>query len=523
MPAAASSRRRRSTGAVLDALGQALHFGGEYGHAIELTERAFAQYRREGDNARAADLARRLAFLHACVHGNFAVASGWMGRAESLLEGIVESAAHGWLTLYRAPFTGDAAERERLAAAAIAIARRYGDTDLEFDALAVLGESHVVSGRVAQGMALLDEAMTAVCGGEVAGHDSVGMICCRMLSACEHIADVRRADEWMAAIERVAAWSSFVSPTCRCHYGGILMAIGRWPDAEAQLLAAIRLFESGYRAERLFPLVRLAELRVRQGRLEEAERLLESGEWHPTARRALAAVALARGELALAEERARLCLEGDDAPDCAPALDLLAAVQVRRADLQAAQATAQRLAAVAAASGDERAAGFAQLAAGRVWAAQGDERAVPALQDALRRFARLDLPHEAARAQLELARALARDAPAAAADEARLALATFQRLGAAPDADGAAALLRELGTAGRAWPRGGGELTGRETEVLALLGEGCSNQQIAERLVISRRTAEHHVASILAKLGLRNRAEAAAYAAREPPERPVAG
>ena len=507
----------------LDGLSQALHFDGEYARAIECKERAFAGYRRIGRNAEAADLARWLAFLHACVHGNLAVANGWMARAESLLEGAEQSVAHGWVTLDRAPFTSDAAERERLATAAIAIARRFGDTDLEFDALAVLGESYVASGRVEAGMTLLDQAMTAVCGGEVASHGSVGMICCRLLSACEHIADVRRAEQWMALVERLAAWSSFVSPTCRCHYGGILIAIGRWPEAESELLGAIAAFEASYRAERLFPLVRLAELRVRQGRYEEAERLLADGEWHPTARRALAGVALARGDLQLAEERARLCLEAGDSPSCAPALELLAAIQVTRADLPAAQATADRLAQLARSSGDERAAAFAALTAGRVLAAQGDEQASAQLQAALQRFAALDLPHEAARAQLELARALAPRAPEAAAAEARLALAAFERLGALPDADAAAELLRGVGAGGRAWPRRYGALTRRETEVLSLLGEGCSNAQIAARLHISRRTAEHHVASILSKLDLRSRAEAAAHAVREPPERPVGG
>ena len=87
----------------------------------------------------------------------------------------------------------------------------------------------------------------------------------------------------------------------------------------------------------------------------------------------------------------------------------------------------------------------------------------------------------------------------------------------------AAAVLRELGAPARTFPKGHGPLTKRETEVLTLLAEGCSNAEIAQRLYISRRTAEHHVASILGKLGLRNRAEVAAYALREPPRKSVPG
>ena len=507
----------------LDGLSQAVQFGGDPNGAIELKQRAFALYRGLDDRARASELARWLAFLHATVHANLAAANGWMARAERLLEGVEECAAHGWLTLDRAPWTDDPAERERLATAALSSGRRFGDRDLEFSAMALLGEALVVSGRVVEGMRLLDETMAAVSGGEVTGVAPVGEIYCRLLSACEHTADVRRAEQWLAAAGRSIAWTDFVPPTCRTHHGGILVAIGRWAEAEQQLLQAIRAFEGGYRAQRITALVRLADLRLRQGRFEEAQRLVEGDEWHPAAKRLLAAVALGLGDIALAEERARLCLESEDPSDpaCAPLLDLLVDIQLSRGEPGAATEAADRLAELARTSGDERAAACSAFAAGRLRAAEEQERASSHLQEALARFSTLGLPFEAARARLELARSLASRAPAAAVAETRVALSVFERLGAAREADRAAELLRGLGASGRAWPKHHGTLTRRETEVLGLVAAGCSNAEIGERLFISRRTAEHHVASILAKLGLRSRTEAAAYALRESPERPV--
>jgi DNA-binding NarL/FixJ family response regulator len=266
-----------------------------------------------------------------------------------------------------------------------------------------------------------------------------------------------------------------------------------------------------------WPLGKLADLRLRQGRLDEARRLTEGHESHPVARRVLAAIAFARGEAVLAEELACLCIDGHAPadPGCAPVLELLVQIRLGRGDPSAARDAAERLSELAGNSGDDVVAAFSLLAAGRVLAAERDKGSRAELQAALRCFAALQLPLEAARTQHVLATALADDAPAAATEEARLALRTFERIGAAADADAAAALLRSLGARGRGFPKHFGELTKRETEVLGLLAEGCSNDEIARRLVISRRTAEHHVARILSKLGLRSRAEAAAYVARE--------
>ena len=111
----------------------------------------------------------------------------------------------------------------------------------------------------------------------------------------------------------------------------------------------------------------------------------------------------------------------------------------------------------------------------------------------------------------ETARALAE----AGDDEALLAaIETFDRLGAVPAARSARRALHDRGVAvprgprpsTRANPAG---LTARELEVLALLAEGLRNAEIAERLVLSRRTVDHHVSTILRKLGVRTRSEAA--------------
>ena len=156
------------------------------------------------------------------------------------------------------------------------------------------------------------------------------------------------------------------------------------------------------------------------------------------------------------------------------------------------------------------------LARGRVAAAAGDPKATVFLRDAVNRFAGLGLRLEVARTRLELSRVLAVESSELAIDGARQARNELEALGATHEADAAAALMRSLGAKGRARPRSVGLLTRREQDVLRLVGEGLSNRDIATRLYISPKTAEHHVSRIYGKLGLQNRAEAVAYAVRNP-------
>jgi len=143
-----------------------------------------------------------------------------------------------------------------------------------------------------------------------------------------------------------------------------------------------------------------------------------------------------------------------------------------------------------------------------------DPHAPEVLQGAVNLFAALPSPLGAARARLELARAHASSAPQVAVDLARRARTELESLGAVREADAAAALMRALGAKGRAGPKDYGLLSRRELEVLRLVGEGLTNGEIAARLFISPKTAEHHVGRIYSKLQLRTRTEVAAYAVR---------
>jgi DNA-binding CsgD family transcriptional regulator len=125
------------------------------------------------------------------------------------------------------------------------------------------------------------------------------------------------------------------------------------------------------------------------------------------------------------------------------------------------------------------------------------------LEEAARAWDELGCPYEAAAAL----------ASSRSAELLAEALRRFERLGARPAADQAARALRNLGLRAPrrstlSHPDG---LTAREADVLGLLRDQLSNAQIAERLRISPKTVDHHVSSILAKLGVRSRGEAARH------------
>lgn len=526
-----SALAQGDSGELLEGLARALYLGVDYPGSIDAHARAFTAYMREGDALSAARAARILSWLHVNVHGDFAVAGGWLARAEALLEQADEdSVERGWVELTHATREPREEGRERRLREALGHGRRVGDADLHFAALARLGETLVMTGRVEEGMLLFDQSLAAVCGGEVRDLYVVEAVFCGMFLTCERVHDVVRAEQWLRAAGELVRRRNLlaVGPLCRAHYGGLLTAAGRWDEAEAELGEAARVFERGYAAARAIVLVRLAELRVRQGRLEEAAVLLEGLDQIPDAARPLAALHLARGETALARDlvERRLALpalaspwpiattQPAPAPVAGPLLALLIEVCLAEGAVDEAATAAARLAELAEHHPSPYLEASAALAKGRLCVATGSGDAKACLREALSAFSTAQMPVELARARLELARAIAEEQPEVAVAEAKGALEAFELRQAARDADAAASLLRSLGAAGRTAPKRRAPLTNRESEVLELLGHGLTNPEIAERLFISRKTAEHHVGHILSKLDLRNRSEAAAYAAR---------
>jgi DNA-binding NarL/FixJ family response regulator len=511
------------SGEALEGLAEALYLEREYSASAAHYERAYSVYRRERRNMAAGRAARTLAWITGNVLGHWAVRSGWLARARTILEEAGQDRPErGWLLIINAFTEPDAQVRETLLGEAIAIGRRFGDPDIEFLALAYLGGLFVMTDRVEEGLALSDEALAALCAGEPTELATVDEIFCGLLWACELVNDVPRADQWMRAAAERMQRSNVVAAFCRAHYGGILTAAGRWQEAEVELLEAARHFDQGMSERRAAAVIRLAGLRVRQGRLEEAALLLQGLEQHPDVVPTLAALHLARGDTALARDLLERATEGSDhevptvgaSTMMGPLLALLVDVYLEQGSVEDAARIARRLDRIAQGQRGPYLRAVAAFAEGRVRIASGRGDARACLHRALEGFVRAQLPMEVARTHLEMARALSERAPEVAIAEARAALQDFERLDAARHADAAGALLRSLGAPIRTGPKGTGGLTRREAEVLQLIGAGLSNPEIADRLYITRKTVETHVGNLLAKLGLRNRAEAAAFVTR---------
>jgi DNA-binding CsgD family transcriptional regulator len=502
-------------------LGIAAWWLGDTEMALSSWEASYTAAMAREDWERAVSSAVYLCLGYEMSLGNEAVATAWVDRAEELVTRLDLEPFSGWILLCRAHLANDHGRpgaAESWAREAVERSRATGDVDLELCATAELGTALVEGGRFDEGLGLLGTAMARSLAGEATDLDAVVLIGCRVVTSCSRASDPKRALQWVHAADDFhdRHGSSHLFTTCRVHYGSVLLTTGAWEDAERELLAAL---EIGRRAEPVLHAeakAKLAELRLAQGRISDAERLLRGLESEAAATIAVAALLLARGEpnaaAALVERRLGRLAEG-----CLEAwrlTELLGEIDVARGAFADAADRATELlergthfrcgSVVAAAS---RLLGRALLGADDPsGATEHLERAIALSDD-------LGLAVDGARTRLLLARALATTDAEAAVAEARAALHAFEVIGAVRDADEAAAVIRSLGARAR-WggPSADGPLTRREREVAALVAAGLGNREIADRLFITRKTVEHHVSSILVKLGLSGRTELAARA-----------
>jgi DNA-binding CsgD family transcriptional regulator/tetratricopeptide (TPR) repeat protein len=464
--------------------------------ALAAHERAYRLARENGDDSAAARIALELTFDALQFRGE-AETRGWLERAGRLLDGlppVPEHALHAYLRANRAlNVDHDPPAALQLVSGGVDAARAAGAFDYEMVCVALEGLTLVAGGEVDEGMRRLDEATTAAVAGEVASLRIAETICCHLIDACQRVRDIERAGEWCRRVEEMSARHADTEMfcTCRIHYADVLVWQGSWNEADEMLTAACRDL-GGIPRKVVEGLVRLAELRRRQGRVDQAEALLAQAEPHRAVLLVRAALALDRGAPGESAELAQRFLRrvSADRLERVPALELLVRAQLALDNRGGADAAAAELDEIADDIGTAPLRAAALLARGRI-----EGRAEP-LEDAADLFAECGARYDCANTQLELARALRAQGRSTDAERAESAARdTLATLGVpAPAAE------RSL-------------LTRREREVVRLLAAGRSNDEIAQKLVLSVRTVERHVENIYDKIGVSGRSARAAATA----------
>ncbi len=482
--------------------------------AIDRYQRAFRLYQEAGDPVGAVDCAFHLAMVFG-TSGEPAMAAGWTARAAGLLERLgpdpVEAGYVSFLQMYRDLGAGDWQSAIAKADATTDIGRRHGDDDLLALGLCAGGRIRIYSGRAAEGLTRLDEAMAAAAAGEVSP-EVFGNVYCIAIEGCQEIAAFDRVAEWTSALHRwCAAQPGLVAFTGQCsiHRGQVMRQRGAWDEALEEFgLAAER-----YRLANTLDAIGQAEgergdvFRLR-GEYAEAEAAYQrAGEtastpspgWPCSGWRVVRATP-PRPPYADWSRR-----PGDPVGRCRvlpAAVDVLLAVDA----LEEARTVASLLDDVAAAAGSVAMLAFSAYASGAVELASGDAAgALPYLRKARQLWARIEAPYELARVRLLTGRALqALGDEGSARQDLEAARDAFLALGARPLADEAASLLEPASL-----PAG---LTAREVEVLRLVASGRSNPQIAADLTLSEKTVARHLSNIFGKLDVASRTAAAAYA-----------
>ncbi len=487
-------------------------------------ERAYRLYRQRNDRASAARVAVWLAWDSAAFRGEAHVANGWLERARELLDGVPDCPEHAWLECRQGVFALlDAADPRRAlvcAEKAVRVAEKTGAANYLAIGGALRGLALVTAGDVVNGMRQLDAVNASVLAGEVGDPIAIGLSGCYLVAACERVRDSQRAIEWCTRLKAFCTtWG--LKPllgVCRTQYASVCVWRGEWAEAEKELVKATDELVSARPAMGGEGQSRLGELRRRQGRLPEAEKLFTQAGAHPLAILGRAALALDRHDPARAAELADRLLRR--APkhnriERAAALEVIVKARIAMSDRDKARTAATELASIAEEMSTLSLHASSSAATGRLAVLAGDdEEARRRFEDAIDAYDESGAPFEAAQVRVELAEALARLGQGQEAlAEVRRATEALGTLHAELELGRAQRLEERLHAPNTSGGRDSGGLSRREIEVVRLIAKGHSNPRIAERLFISDHTVHRHVANILLKLDVRSRSAIVARAA----------
>lgn len=500
----------------VERLAVAAYLTGRDDESLAAWNRAHEESARSGQISRAVRSAFWLAFS-LLNRGDLAQGGGSVDRAQRLLEDSrLECVEQGYLryeAALRAVFDGDVAAAHAGFAQAAKIAVHYANAELTTLARVGEGRCLIFLGETDDGVALLDEAMVSVTAREMSPI-AVGDAYCTMIEACQELFDVRRAQEWTAALSHWCdSQPELVLNRGRClvHRAEIMQLRGEWADAlEEARRACERVADPSGGLVRGTAIYLQAELHRLRGELAHAEdayrRAHEMGR-DPQPGLAQLRAAQGRQDVALASIR-RVLDEAEDPVTRARVLGPFVEITLASGDVEAARTGAAELAEIAATLKAPFLQALSAQVTGAVMLAEGDTRgALGAFRRAWAGWRDIGAHYEAARTRVELGRACRALGDEEGAEmELDAARSVFERLGAALDLARVEALSRS------STRRAAGGLTARELEVLELVARGMTNRAIASELIISEKTVATHVGNIFTKLGLSSRSAATAYA-----------
>ncbi len=494
----------------LDLLAIAAFMTGRDDDYVRSLERAHEAHLQTGNCARAVRCAFWLG-MQFLFRGQAGRANGWFARAHRLLErGPRDCVEQGYLLLpvvEQQLGSGDAAYA--IAARIVDISEHYADPDLSAMARHQQGRIRLAQGQVAQGLALLDEAMVAVTADELSPQVT-GLIYCSVIEGCQQVHDVGRAREWTAALARWCdAQPEMLAFTglCRVHRSQSMQLHGAWGEAleEARRACARCAPASNAQAAGLYQQAEVHRLRGDFVQSEQAYR--GASQLGHEAQPGMALLRLAQQQPSAATTSIRRALhQTNDRLERSRLLPACVEIMLAAKDVEGARAACIELEAIAQTFDTGVLSAMAAQARGAVDLAEGrPEAALASLRRAQSLWQQIEVPYAGARVRFLLGlacRAVGDDEGGKL--ELDAARTVFEQLGAAPDVTRVEQLMSTT-----AVPQG---LSPRELQVLRMLSSGKTNKAIAAELFLSVKTVDRHVSNIYTKLDLRSRSAATAYA-----------